>query len=65
MRRLNVVLGWFVDDDDITYTRWRGFLLWVIVVGLIVGVAFTIGHFGHTSSGSGSCPPSWAAAGDC
>lgn len=66
VRAFRGALAWFVDDDDITYSPWRGVLLWLLVVGVIVGIAFAASHFGWSDSGSdSSCPPSWSAAGDC
>lgn len=66
--RVSRWLAWFVDDEDVFYSPWRGVLLWVLVVSALVLVGVVVAHFGwHDSSASsgGACPSSWAAAGDC
>lgn len=50
---LRALTWWFVDDEDLTYTPWRGVLLWVLVVAAIVGIALLAGHFGWTDSSDG------------
>jgi hypothetical protein len=57
------LFAWFVDDDDVFWSPWRGVLLWLLVVAVLALIGWGVASAGDSSNGP--CPPSWQGAGDC